>query len=265
MWKIFLLMFVAGVSQANSQTAQTAVSFDNKGAPTRNDAPSVNTNEPSYQGKPLSYWVKSLRNRDDHMSTAFEAVRILGPAASAAVPELTRIVSEPVIPIEVGVDGYGTASAKLRQIQLHSHAVDCLRAIGMPAASSAKALTQWALAERVVAGNFRDEEDRGVFINIVGIDVVERIRVAGAVAEFLPDSSMVVAELLKSKDEEAVKHGVAILSERSLPIATELLKSRNCTDEKLGLKMLADLWPVVAKDHLLDLRDTLPCTQSERP
>jgi hypothetical protein len=85
------------------------------------------------------------------------------------------------------------------------------------------------------------------------------MRVAGAVAAFIPDSSMVIAELLKSEDQEAAKLGVAILGERTVPVAAELLKSRSCTDEKLGLKMLSDLWPVVAKDHLLELRDTLQC------
>jgi hypothetical protein len=259
MWKIFLLMFVLGVSRANGQTTRTATSFDDKSAPALHDAPALSLNEPAYLGKPLSYWVKSLRNRDAQISTAFEAIRNLGPAAAAAVPELTRIISEPFVPIEVGIDGYSTASAKLRQIQLRSHAVDCLHAIGIPAASSAKALTQWALAERVTVVKLRDAEDRAVFIDLVGIDALERMRVAGAVAAFIPDSSMVIAELLKSEDQEAAKLGVAILGERTVPVAAELLKSRSCTDEKLGLKMLSDLWPVVAKDHLLELRDTLQC------
>ena len=95
----------------------------------------------------------------------------------------------------------------------------------------------------------------------MGIDVLERMRVAGAVAQFSPGAPLVVAELLKSPDSEASKLGVAILSEHALPIATALMKSRDCSDQKLGLKMLFDMWPVVAKEHLLDLNDLLPCTQ----
>jgi len=265
MWRMVLLLFVVGVSVTNEQTVRAALSAEGMRAPARVDIPATDSNEPSYQGKPLSYWLKSLHNRDDQMKWSFEAIRKLGPAAAAAVPELTRFISEPFRPIEVGIDGSDEVAAKLHQIELRSYAVDCLHAIGKPAASSAKALLQWALTERVIIGDLRNEKDRAVFIDLVGIDVLERMRVAGTVAEFLPDASLAIAELLKSQDDEAIKLAVAILSDRSLPIATDLLKSRNCTDEKLGLKMIADLWPVVARDRLLDLSESLPCTQRRNP
>src|SRR5215475_10252250 len=45
----------------------------------------------TYGGRPLSYWLNIIRERDEKMiSLAFEAIRSLGPRAAAAVPELTR-------------------------------------------------------------------------------------------------------------------------------------------------------------------------------
>ncbi len=98
----------------------------------------------------------------------------------------------------------------------------------------------------------------------MGIDVLERMRVAGAIAQFAPDASLVIAKLLKSSDEDARKLGVAILSEHELPIATSLLKSNRCTDQMLGLKIMTDMWPVVARDHIYDVQNILPCTRSAR-
>jgi hypothetical protein len=54
------------------------------------------------------------------------------------------------------------------------------------------------------------------------------MRVAGAVAQFGPAAAPAIAALLKSADGEERKLGVAILSENALPIASNLLKSRNC-------------------------------------
>ena len=40
----------------------------------------IATDEPKYQGKPLTYWLKIIDDRDDEMiSLAFDAVRSLGP------------------------------------------------------------------------------------------------------------------------------------------------------------------------------------------
>jgi hypothetical protein len=190
---------------------------------------------------------------------AFDAIQALGPTAAAAVPELTWIVSERFEPIDIGVDDEDAVKAKLSEIQLHSTAVDCLTAIGSSAAPSATALAEWALKPKVILSRIRSQADQNAFIDLVGIDVLERMRVVGTIGHFAPEASLVIAKLLKSPDEDATKLAVAILSEHALPIASILLKSKSCNDQKLGMKMLADMWPVVSRDHLLDLEETLPC------
>ena len=60
--------------------------------------------EPMYQGEPLSYWMRSIRDRDNKIVLAFDAIRDLGPDAWPAVEELTRIVAEPFTPVRIGVD-----------------------------------------------------------------------------------------------------------------------------------------------------------------
>ena len=84
------------------------------------------------------------------------------------------------------------------------------------------------------------------------------MRVAGAVARFGPAAVPTVVALL-TPDGEKRKLGVAILSENALPIAAHLLKSRNCEDRKRGIAILADMWPVVAKEHLAALRAAFVC------
>jgi len=264
MWKILLILFILGASEANGQQARAYYGADGPGTPTRDDKASEAPNSPKYRGKPLSYWLTSIQNRDGQMGLAFDAIRTLGPAASSAVPDLTSIVSEPFIPIKIGVDGYSAVTHKLSQIQLHSDAVDCLAAIGESAAPSATALTEWALTTKVIPVNIRNKPEQDAFVDLVAMDVLERMRVAGAIARFLPEASLVVANLLKSHDEEATKLAVAILSDRALPLATALLKSKKCGDQKMGMEMITDMWPVVARDHLLDLNEILPCMQPEK-
>ena len=56
------------------------------------------TQEPSYQGKPLSYWIEVIRNRDEpKLGRALVAIQNLGPKASAAVDELAGIVAAPFV------------------------------------------------------------------------------------------------------------------------------------------------------------------------
>ena len=264
MLKTLLLLIAVGASELNGQQTRTSYDTGRTTATAGLDIPSEVPNNPSFMGKPLSYWLTSIRNRDRQMALAFDAIRNLGPAASIAVPDLIRIVSEPFVPIEIGVDGNDAMAPKLVQFQLHSNAVDCLAAIGNSAAPSATALTEWALATKVIPVDIRNQTDQDAFVNLVGLDVLERMRVAGAIGRFIPSASLVVAELLKSPNEEARKLGVAILSERALPLATSLLKSKNCVDQELGLNMLFDMWPVVAKDHLVNLTEILPCMQFDK-
>jgi hypothetical protein len=217
--------------------------------------------EPTYMGKPLSYWLRSIRNRDEEMELAFDAIRTLGPEAQAAVPELTRIVAEPFMPVQIGVDERDLIISKLLDIQLRAEAIDALAAIGEAAAPSSLILIQWALTVRVIPGNTGNIKDETRFIDLVAMDILERMRVAGAIAQFGRGSILALAELLVSSDAEGRKLAVAVLSEKALPIAASLLKSQECEDRKLGVAILVDMWPVVARDHLIDLKNAVVCDQ----
>jgi hypothetical protein len=215
--------------------------------------------EPTSQGHPLSYWLKSIQDRDDKIVLAFDAIRNLGPDASSAVEELTRIVVEPFTPVRIGIDGDDVVAPKLLSIYLRGEAIDALTAIGAAAASSSESLIQWALTVRVIPVNLDHLKDSRLFVDLVTLDVLERMRVAGAVARFGPDAAPAIAALLKSPDGERRKLGVAILSEDALPLAARLLKSRNCEDRKRGIAILADMWPIVAKEHIAELNAALGC------
>src|SRR4030095_2038377 len=134
-----------------------------------------------------------------------------------------------------------------------------LTAIGEAAASSTVPLIEWALTVRVIPINLDDLKDGELFVDLITIDVLERMRVAGAVARFGPAAAPAIVALLKSPDGEKRKLGVAILSDGALQIVTNLLKSRKCEDRKRGIAILADMWPVVAKEHLAALRTALVC------
>jgi hypothetical protein len=148
---------------------------------------------------------------------------------------------------------------KLLSIHLRADAIDALTAIGEAAASSAAPLIQWALTVRVIPMNLDNVKDDELFVDLITLDVLERMRVAGAVARFGPAAAPAIMALLKSPDDEKRKFGVAILSENALPIAADLLKSRNCEDRKRGIAILADMWPVVAQEHLAAVRTAFVC------
>jgi hypothetical protein len=215
--------------------------------------------EPMYEGKPLSYWMTSIRNRDEGTVAAFDAIVELGPDAWPAVEELTRIVAGRFTPFRIGVDREDRIAPTLLSIGLRAKAIDALTAIGEAAASSTVPLIEWALTVRVLPINLDDLKDRELFVDLITIDVLERMRVAGAVARFGPAAAPAITELLKSEDDEKRKLGVAILSEGTLPIVANLLKSRKCEDRKRGIAILADMWPVVAKEHLAALKSALVC------
>src|SRR4030095_10188573 len=107
--------------------------------------------EPTYQGKTLDYWLKAIRERDEaNMLLAFDAIRSMGPDASTAVPELTRVVSAPFTPIKLGKDSDYAIATKLFDIALRSEAIDTLATIGEAAAPATMPVIHWALAIRVV-------------------------------------------------------------------------------------------------------------------
>jgi hypothetical protein len=176
-----------------------------------------------------------------------------------SVLELAGILDEPFDPIRVGVDSGDVIAEKLSEIQCRADIVDLLGIMGEMAASSSAALMDWALAKRVIAPIRPDPVDNGLFVDLLAIDILERMRVAGAVARFGPAAVREIAIALKSGDGERRKLAVAILSENSLPVARILLKSEDCDDRMLGISILADMWPVIPKDHLKELKNATVC------
>jgi hypothetical protein len=232
---------------------------------TRHVRPLDDPQEPVYMGKPLSYWLRSIQKRDEDMERAFDALRAFGPAAHAAVPELTRIVGEPFVPVHLGVDQRDAILAKVFDIQIRADAIDALTAIGEAAASSSMTLIQWALTVRVIPGNGGGAADDARFIDLMAIDILERMRVATAVGRFGPDTAPALAMLLAVPDGEGRKLGVAILGEKALPIALTLLKSEDCQDRELGVAILVDMWPVVPREHLRKLEQAVLCDRNDAP
>jgi hypothetical protein len=214
---------------------------------------------PVYMEKALSYWIDSLRTRDDEMKLAFAAINALGPDAESAIPELVRILVEPFTAIWVGTDKREQVAAKVANIQLRADAVDALGSIGAPAAASTPSLIQWALMVRVVPMNVTSREDEELYIDLIAVDVLERMRVAGAVALFGKSALLPIAVSLASQNDEERKLAVAILSEHAPPIAASLLKSESCESRKLGIAILMDMWPVVSADHIKDLAGAFTC------
>jgi len=74
----------------------------------------------------------------------------------------------------------------LFSIRLRAEAIDALTAIGEAVASSTAPLIEWALTVRVIPINLDDLKDGELFVDLITIDVLERMRVAGAVARFGP-------------------------------------------------------------------------------
>src|SRR5207245_1250920 len=108
-------------------------------------------------------------------------------------------------------------------------------AIGPPAAPSTPRLIQWALMARVIPMDVNSREDEELYIDLVAIDILERMRVAGTVAQFGKSALLPVAISLASQDDEERKLAVAILSEHAPVIAASLLKSDNCESRQLGI------------------------------
>ncbi len=78
------------------------------------------------------------------------------------------------------------------------------------------------------------------------MDAEQRMRVAGAVAQFGQATLPAIAKMLASTDASKRKLAVAILSRDALPVATELLRSKRCDDHELGLQILRDMDLVVS-------------------
>jgi hypothetical protein len=242
-----VLVLVLGV-WAGAATAQIA------------SKPSRNQEDPMALGQPLSYWLTVIQGDDlEQTEKAFAAIMELGSAAWKAVPELTDIVAKPFVPIRMGTDDPRDVLLKLLDIHLRAGAVDSLGSIGEAAASATRSVIEWALTIRVLPSDVRTPDDAS-YIELIGMDVLERMRGAGAAAHFGPRAAAAVQELMESRDDEKIKLAIAILNEGSLDIATALMRSESCRDQMLGLKILIDMWPVVASDHLKALKNILPCS-----
>ena len=222
--------------------------------------PASAADEPQYMGKGLSYWLNVIRDRNEEMiSLAFDAIRNLGPEARAAVPDLTQLVAAPFTPIQIGKDSHEVIASKIYEIALRAEAIDALTSIGESAAPATMPLVRWALTLHVMPGVMRNADDDELFIELVMMDAEQRMRVAGAVAQFGPDAALVIAALISAPDAEKRKLGVAILSQGALPIASELLRSRKCDERQLGFLILKDMGLVVAKPYLDQLKARMTC------
>jgi HEAT repeat protein len=216
--------------------------------------------EPSYQGKPLSYWLEIIRDRDeDGMPLAFDAIRYLGPGAQSAVPALIEIVTAPFSPIRLGRDSDELILAKLCEIELRSEAIDTLAAIGEGASSATISLLDWAVTVRVIPARIRNADTDERFIDLVTMDVEKRIQIIVAIAEFGEAAVPTLVRILKSPDAEKRKLAVAILGEEALTVTSDLLRSRDCEDVRPGITILNDMEPVVARAYLTELRNMLVC------
>jgi hypothetical protein len=216
---------------------------------------------PGYLNKPLSYWLSVIRNRDERMiSLAFDAIRGLGPNAWAAVPDLTRLMAAPFTPIQIGKDTNEAIASKVYDIAVRTEAIDTLAVIGESASTATPALVGWALTPRIVVPDImRNADDDELFIELVMMDTEQRMRVAGAIAEFGPDAATAIAALITSDDAEKRKLGVAILNQNALPVAAELLRSSKCEERALGFRIVNDMELGVAKPYLDELMRRLTC------
>ena len=217
--------------------------------------------EPNYHGKPLSYWLGVIRDRDDDMmAQALDAIRSLGPAASVAVPDLTDLVAAPFTPIRIGVDSDDSIADKLYDIEIRSAAIDALASIGKASTPATVSVIEWALMPRVVPapGNSAIEDE--LFVDFATLEVGYRIRVIDAIQQFGESALSETAKLLLSSNPEKRKFAVVILGTDVLPIAAELLKSSDCEHQRLGLTILGDLAPLISKAYLAQLSEIIVCT-----
>lgn len=217
--------------------------------------------DPMVDGKPLSYWLKLVRQRDQTMiPLAFDAIRDLGPEAWPAIPDLTRIITAPFSPIRAGKDSEEQIASKLYDVQTRADAIDALVSIGDAAASAAVSLIRWALIVRVTPPpETAEREDQELFIDLITMDVVQRLRVIDAVSAMGDAAMPTVERLLRAPDDDTRKLAVAVMGADAVSMAAELLKSTDCEDRKLGIAILKDLNLIVPHKHLGGLIHTLVC------
>jgi hypothetical protein len=250
---IFAIVFCSTVNaeQKNTQAAGINLLVSDRTVP---------PNEPTYQGKTLNYWLKAIRDRDEElMPLAFDAIRALGADARAAVPELTRVVAAPFAPIRLGIDSDEVVVDKLYDLEVRSDAIDALAFIGEAAAPATIPLIDWAMTVRIMPSGTSSIEEHDQFIDLVTLEAEYRIAVIHAIQQFGNGGISTLARVVKSANPEKRKFAIMALGSEVLPIATDLLRSRNCDDEQLGIAILGDLEPLVARVYLTQLRHMAGC------
>jgi hypothetical protein len=216
--------------------------------------------EPEYQGKNLSFWLKIIRDRNVEMiPLAFDAIRSLGPRAWSAAPELTRIVAAPFVAVNIGKDPDEVVATKLYDIELRSEAIEALASIGESASPATAVVVQWALTLRVASENRLTPDEAELFIELVTLDAEYRLRVIAAVTAFGKPATTALVRLLKSENVEKRKIAVAILGLDALTLAADLLKSPSCEDRQLAIAILGDMEPIVARSYIAQFSRGLVC------
>jgi hypothetical protein len=224
------------------------------------DTSSRTTREPHFDGRPLSYWIKAIHDRDEEtLSLALDAITLMGPDARAAVPELTRLLSDPFRPVHLGTDSDTTIADKLYDIEVRSAAIDALASIGEAASPATLPVIQWALTVRVIPPRISSREEHERFVALVTLEAEYRIRVIHALGQFGEPGVPALVRLLRSPDPERRKLAAITLGMDVLPIVTQLLMSRNCDDAQLGITILRDMSPAVAPIYLAELQEMLTC------
>src|SRR5262245_40127270 len=164
------------------------------------------TREPHVDGKPLSYWIKAIRDRDEQsLSLALDAITLLGPDARAAVPELMLLLSDPFRPIRMGKDSDTTIVTKLYDIEVRSAAIEALASIGDAASPATLPVIQWALTVRVTPTNIKTREEYERFVELVTLEAEYRIRVVHAIEQFGEPAIPTLLSLLRSPDPHTRK------------------------------------------------------------
>jgi hypothetical protein len=137
--------------------------------------------DPVSLGEPLSYWLKVIRERNtEELGMAFDAIVELGPAASAAVPELTQIVAEPFTPIRLGRDDKREVLSKLRIIFMKGGCHRWSRRYRQKASPSARSVIEWSLTNS--CSSARGPRCQRAVHRTCLDGVMERMRGAGTVA-----------------------------------------------------------------------------------
>jgi len=216
--------------------------------------------EPTYQGKTLSYWINIIHDRnDDLILRAFDAIRNMGPQGSPAVPELTDVIAAPFSAIHIGKDSDEQIISKLYDIELRSEAIDALIAIGEAASPATIPIIDWAVTIRVSPRGEPTPEENDRFVDLVTLDAEYRAFIIRSIRSLGRPAIPILTRLLRSSNAERRKVVILMFGQDALPLAADLMKSNRCEDRQLGLAIFSDLQPLVPKEYLAALRVTGSC------